>query len=138
MNAADVILATLRSALPSDVAVYDAMVPGSPPARYVILFCGNGLRESSSVLGTSADLTQTFQVTSVTSRPDTASTPAPLTRWLQAKVRESLTDKRFDVDGLACGLVRHVQSLPPVVDEDVKDRPTVYAVDQFEFLADWQ
>jgi hypothetical protein len=136
MSTAEVILDALRSALPSDVAVYDAMVPGTPPARYVILFCGNGLRESSSVIGTSADLTQTFQVTSVTSRPDTASTPAPLTRWVQAKVREALTDRRFDVDGLVCGLVRHVQSLPPVVDEDVKDRPTVYAVDQFEFLAD--
>lgn len=134
---ADALLVELRAAVPSDVAVFDSAVTGIPPMRYVVLFAGPGrLDQGDNVSAVNRDVRLLFQVTSVASRPDTTGSAAPLSRWLAQRVRDRLVGRRLEVDGLACGPIIHTLSNPPVVDEDIKDRPTVYAVDQFDLLAD--
>lgn len=136
MSVADALLVELRAAVPNDVTVYDGAVPGIPTSRYVVLYAGEGLRSASGVDGASRDLSNQFQVTTVASRPEASGSAAPLTRWLQSRVLDRLVDRRLVVDGLVCGPIVHTLSNPPVIDEAVKDRPTVYAVDQFEVQAD--
>lgn len=122
--------------LPSDVEVYDGEVTGIPPNRYVMLFIGEGLRSSSTVDGSSRDLSGDFQATTVASNPGSAGTVAGMTRWLQKRVRDRFTDLKIQVDGLECGPIQHTLSQRPAVDESVADRHVVFAVDEFAVLAD--
>jgi hypothetical protein len=135
MAVADEVLTLLVAALPNDVAVYDASVPGSPPDRYVVLYSNNGQRSPGAWDGVSRDQSFFFQVTSVASRPNVNASARPRVSWLADKVQSALTDVELTVPGFVCGPIQHVLSNPPQVDEDVKDRPTVYAVDQFSLLA---
>jgi hypothetical protein len=135
MTVTDAALAVIQAAVPAGVTVYDGAVPGIPPARYVVLYGDTGWRTSTGWDGLARDESYTIQVTTVASAGDSLMSAGPLCRALAQRVRDALVDVVLTVPGLICGPVTHSLSNPPQVDEAVKDRPTVYAVDQFSILA---
>lgn len=139
---ADGLLAELRSLFPtpsglaSDVTVYDGDVLPNPTNRYVVLYAGSGLRESSTVDGRHDDLTDEFSVTCVAGNPAATGPFTAMTRALQAKVRDHLAGLVLDVTGMTCGPIVHTFSRQPVKDESVQDRQVMYSVDEFTVQAD--
>jgi hypothetical protein len=137
---ADAVLARLVEVLPSSVGVYDTQVPGIPQAdsdgvgRYVVLYPISGQRSVSGAAGASNDLSVTVQATSVAWFANASDSPAPECRWVAEQVRDALTDWVPPIDGF--GPVLHTLSRPGASDEKIRDRPAVYAVDQFSVLAD--
>lgn len=128
-NTADAILTALRGAMPGGVAVYDTLIPGIPPNRYLVLYSSGGLRESYGVDAVSDCVYLSFQVTTVASDPTPAYSAATC-RWLQILVRDSLTDLVVNADGHAPGRIRHDGTQSPQPDETTPDKK-VYATDQF-------
>lgn len=128
-TAADNILVAIRSVVPVNVKVYDAIVTGVPPARYVVLYIPAGLRSMSTVAAISEDISLEFQTTCVASDPDPGRASA-LCRWLSAAVRDALTDLVVAADGWAPAQIKHEGSQSPRPDEETPDKK-VYATDQF-------
>lgn len=126
---ADTILALLRAAVPADVKVYDTLVPGVPPSRYVVAYIPAGARSASSITGKSEDIYLSFQTTVVASDAN-PSYSAAYCRWLQIAVRDALTDVSITADGWARAQIRHEGSQFPQPDEATPDKK-VYATDQF-------
>ena len=126
---ADAILAAVRAAVPGDVMVYDSIVPGVAPARYVMMYIPAGARSSYSVDGTSDCVTVDFQVTTVVSSGDPSYTSA-MCRWLTGTVIDALTDLTVSADGVAPARIVHRGSQGPRPDEATPDKK-VYATDQF-------
>jgi hypothetical protein len=128
-TAADAILAVVRGAVPGDVVVYDSIVPGVAPPRYVMMYIPAGQRSSQSVDGVSDCVSVDFQVTSVASSAD-PSYAAAMCRWLAGTVRDALTDTFVTGDGLAQARITHRGSQGPRADEATPDKK-VFATDQF-------
>lgn len=128
-TAADNILATIRSAVGPSVGVYDAIVNGVPPPRYVVLYTPSGLRQMTSILAISDSIYLDFQTTCVASDADPTRSSA-LCRWLSTTVRDALTDLVLPADGWAPGRIKHEGSQSPRPDEETPDKK-VYATDQF-------
>jgi hypothetical protein len=130
-TAADAILAAVRAAVPADVTVFDSIVPGIAPSRYVMMYIPAGVRSSQSVDAASDCVTVDFQVTSVASGSD-PTYAAAMCRWLAGAVRDALTDLYVTVDGLSAARVVHKGSQGPRADEATPDKK-VYATDQFSW-----
>ena len=128
-TAADIILATLRAGVPGGVTIYDSMVPGVPTARYVVLYCPAGWRDSSTITGISEDIHLSCQTTSVASDAN-PSYAAAYCRWLASTVRDILTDLVITPDQWSRASIRHEGSQYPQPDEATPDKK-VYATDQF-------
>lgn len=126
---ADSIVATLQAAVPAGVAVYDAMVPGIPPARYVVCYITSGVRGLSSISPVSDNLSLSFQTTTVASDPNPALS-AVYCRWLAILVRDTLTDRIITADGYSPARILHEGSESARPDETTPDKK-VYATDQF-------
>jgi len=136
MSFAEAVIAVLTSALPASITVYDAAVAGHPPASYVVVYIGSGLRKTGSIEGLARDQDFTFQITSAASWPDATTSAAPECRALAEAVRDTLINWVATVPGMVFGPVVHVNSRLPIVDEQISDRHLVYAVDEFSVLAD--
>jgi hypothetical protein len=126
---ADTILAAVTAAVPGDVRVFDTIVPGVAPARYVMMYIPAGQRSAQAVDGVSDCVSLDFQVTSVASSSD-PSYSAAMCRWLAAAVRDALTDLVVTADGVAAGRIVHRGSQGPRPDEATPDKK-VFATDQF-------
>jgi hypothetical protein len=110
-----------------DVAVFDGIVPNTPPDRYVVVYADNGTLAALAACGESDSAMYRWQVTAVA--PD-----RQMSAWLADKVRATV-NTRPAVDGWECGPVEHTYSMFPQRDETVQERPVVYAVDQYSLLA---
>lgn len=128
MSLADAIVDMVEAAVPA-VTVYDGRVPdgsvsGEPPQRYVVVYIPGPRLEADTVAHESTSGTLRWQVTSVA--PD-----RQMTAWLADTVRDALVDHRPAADGWEPGLIRHTDSHIPRPDEDVQERPVVFAVDRY-------
>jgi len=130
-TAADAILTAVRAGLPSDVTVYDTIVPGIASPRYVVLYVPDELRTDSGIVGVSTDLSATFQATTVAAN-DSAAYAAAMCRWLSQQVREILTDLRIAPSGMSAAQIRHEGSQHPRPDETTPDKK-VYSTAQFSY-----
>lgn len=126
---AEAVLATIRAAVPGDVAVYDSLIPGVPPARYVVVYLDNGSRSAVSVDAVSDAVHVSFQTTSVASNSNPAYS-AVYCRWLAGAVQNALIDLIITVDGWAPARIIHEGSQQAQPDELTPDKK-VFATDQF-------
>lgn len=144
MSVPDAILAMVVAALPgsylweqysspaptADLVVFDGIVPPTPPDRYVVVYVDDGTRsDADSVCHQSTSVTFRWQTTCV--GPDRA-----MASWLAGRIKDAIVDARPTVDGWDPGLIEHTFSQLPQRDEQVLERPTVFAVDQFRLLAE--
>lgn len=113
---------------PGDLVVFDGIVPPVPPRRYVVVYADPGTVAALAVCARSDSATFRWQTTSVA--PDRAAA-----HWLSTAVRDGTVDTRPAAAGWSCGPVRHTFSQLPQRDEQVMERPAVYAVDQYALLA---
>ena len=130
---ADNVLTLLRAAVPSGVSVFDSIVPGVAPARYVIPFIPDGLRSQSTVDAVSDHISLKFDVMTVTSTTSPVYAAAEC-RALSLVVRDTLTDAVISATGWGSAQIQHENSRPPVVDESTPDKK-VYTVAQFSLQA---
>ena len=130
VTAADAILVAARTAVPG-VTVYDAIVPGIAPERYVILYIPDELRRDVGIVAHSDELTATFQATCVASNTNAAYSAA-MCRWLTRTIRDTLTDLQITADGMLPAVIRHEGSQSPRPDEDTPDKK-VYSTAQFSY-----
>ena len=130
-TAADAILAAAKAALPTDVAVYDTIVPGIAPPRYVVFYIPDELRRDIGIIGVSDELTATFQATCVASNTSAAYS-AGMCRWLTRTVRDLYTDLQITADGMLPATIRHQGSQSPRPDEATPDKK-VYSTAQFSY-----
>lgn len=118
-----------------DLVVFDGIVPPQPPRRYVAVYLDDGTRtpgpsrDERPVCDESTSEVGRWQTTSVA--PDRLRTS-----WLARRVRDALVDVRVVAEGYSPGLVRHMFSQLPQRDEQVLERPVVFAVDQYQLLAE--
>ena len=131
-NAAELILQAVSAAVPADVKVYDAMVTDAPPpARYVVLYIPDELREITGLVAVSDGRSCSFQATTVTSNRIPAYAPGDC-RWLAGRVAGALTDLVITPSGMARAQIVQVGSQPPRPDEATPDKK-VFATAQFSF-----
>ena len=132
MNYADAIIAAVQAGVPADVKVYDSIVSDAPPpARHVILYIPDVLREMTSIQAVSDAVSCAFQATTVTSNSIPAYAGGDC-RWLAGKVASVLTDMAFVPDGMARAVIVQDSAQPPRPDEATPDKK-VYATAQFSF-----
>ena len=129
-TAADAILAAARTAVPG-VTVYDAIVPGIAPERYVVLYIPDELRRDIGIIAQSDELTATFQATCVASNTNPAYS-AGMCRWLTRTIRDLYTDLQITADGMLPAIIRHQGSQSPRPDEATPDKK-VYSTAQFSY-----
>jgi len=143
MIVSDAIVALVVAALPgatlwqrsdaapaaSDLVVFDGIVPPTPPERYVTVYIDDGTRVAGQVGQESTGRVFRWQVTCVA--PD-----RPTCAWLAGQVKDGLVDARPVVDGWSPGMVEHTFAQLPRPDEQVQDRPVVFAVDTFRLVAE--
>ena len=130
-TAADAILAAAKATLPADITVYDTIVPGIAPPRYVVFYIPDELRRDIGIIAQSDELTATFQATCVASNTSPAYSAA-MCRWLTRTVRELYTDLQITADGMLPATIRHQWSQSPRPDEDTPDKK-VYSTAQFSY-----
>lgn len=130
-TAADAILAAAKAALPTDTIVYDTIVPGVAPARYVVFYIPDELRRDVGIIAQSDELTATFQVTCVASNTNPAYSAA-MCRWLTRTIRDLYTDLQITADGMLPATIRHQGSQSPRPDEATPDKK-VYSTAQFSY-----
>lgn len=131
-DAATLILQAVRAAMPSGVAVYDASITDAPPpARYVVLYIPDPLREITGVAGVSDGRSCSFQATTVASNPVPAYASGEC-RMLAGKVAGALVDLVIVPDGMTRAQIVQDGSQSPRVDEATPDKK-VYATAQFSF-----
>lgn len=109
------------------IPVFDAIIPKTPPARYVIVYIDNGTRHALAACGQSDSAYVRWQTTTVA--PDGGQV-----RWLGEKVLE-IVDSTPTATGWVCGQIQHIYGQRPQRDETVAERPVVYLIDQYEVLA---
>lgn len=118
-----------------DLVVFDGIVPPQPPHRYVAVYVDDGTRTTGPgatqrpVCDESSSEVERWQTTAVA--PD-----RQMASWLARKVRDALIDVRVVAEGYSPGLIRHTFSQLPQRDEQVLERPVVFAVDQYQLLAE--
>lgn len=130
-TAAEAILTIASAALPTDVVVYDTIVPGIAPPKYVVFYIPDELRRDVGIIGVSDELTATFQVTCVASNTSPAYSAA-MCRWLTRTIRELYTDRQITADGMLPAVIRHEGSQSPRPDEATPDKK-VYSTAQFSY-----
>lgn len=128
---ADSVLALLRGAVPAGVTVYDSIVDGVAPARYVVPFIPPGLRSATAVDAVSDHVSVDFDVMTVVSATNPVYAAAEC-RALSMAVRDALTDGVVAETGWDSARILHQNSRPPVVDESTPNKK-VYTVAQFSF-----
>lgn len=149
MTIADTVIGLVVAALPGaslweqsntppaagDLLVFDSVVPPAPPTRYVVVYPDPGTRSPGPGQGEAAvcdestsEITR-WQVTCVA--PD-----RQMAGWLAQRIRDQMVDTRIAVDGYSPGLVRHTFAQLPQRDEQVLERPVIFAVDQYRLLAE--
>lgn len=132
MNYADQIIEAVRAAVPVGVKVYDSIISDAPPpARYVVLYIPDVLREMTSIDPVSDAVSCAFQATSVASNPYAAYAGAEC-RWLANTVGNALADLVITPDGMRSAQIIQTGSQPPRPDEATPDKK-VYATAQFSF-----
>lgn len=127
---ADSVLAAVVAAVPGDVHVYDTMVDGVPPARYVLLFIPGGLRSMTAIDNQSDHLSLHFDVMTVVASKNGVYA-APQCRALASRVRDALTDHVVTATGWRNAQIKHAGSRPPAPDETTPNKK-VFCTDQFE------
>jgi hypothetical protein len=130
-TAADAILAAAKATLPTDITVYDTIVPGIAPPRYVVFYIPDELRRDVGIVAHSDELTATFQATCVASNSNPVYSAA-MCRWLTHTVRDLYTDLQITADGMMPAVIRHEGSQSPRPDEDTPDKK-VYSTAQFSY-----
>lgn len=130
-TAADAILAAAKAALPGDIKVFDTIVPGIAPDRYVVLYIPDELRRDIGIVAHSDELTATFQATCVASNANPAYSAA-MCRWLTRTIRDLYTDLQISADGILPAVIRHEGSQSPLPDEATPDKK-VYSTAQFSY-----
>jgi hypothetical protein len=123
----DAVVAASQASVPG-VVVYDGLVPATPADRYAVVYVDNGTLRALAVCGESDTITVRWQITSVAPDRQRAA-------WIATRIRDTTVDTRPVAAGWGCGQITHVYSQPPQRDEAVQERPVVYAVDQYELLA---
>lgn len=113
--------------LPTQVPVYDGIIPNSPPSRYVIVYIDPGTREALAACGQHDSKTIQLQANSVA--PD-----GEQVRWLADKVAD-IVDVTPQSPGWACGPMEHTYAQRPQRDETVAERPAVYQISLFKVQA---
>lgn len=129
----DAFIAVVKAAVLPGVGVFDSIVQGTAPAQYVAVYPANGERTKGDALCGYRNGLFRFQITSVVSSSANLGMEC---RGLASRCRDALVGVRLSVDGWKCGPVEHDFSNPPVRDESVIDKPTVYAADGYVLLAD--
>lgn len=113
-----------------DLVVFDGIVPPEPPRRYVVVYLDDGTRDAADMVAhVSSSFLHRWQTTCVA--PD-----RQMASWLAGRVKDALVDARPVVDGWSPGLIEHTFSQLPKPDEQVLERPVMFAVDQFTLLAE--
>jgi hypothetical protein len=112
---------------PTQVPVYDGIIPNTPPDRYVIVYIDIGTRQALAACGRNDSMTVRWQTTSVAD-------DGQQVRWVADKVAESIDTTPVSA-GWVCGPIQHTYSQRPQRDETVAERPAVYQVDQYEVMA---
>jgi len=131
VNHAEAIIQAVEAAVPAGVKVFDSIIGGIPPARYVVLYIPDVLREMTSIDPVSDGLSCSFQATVVASNAVPAYAAAEC-RWLAAAVNNSLVDLVITPDGMSAARVMQTGSQSPRPDEATPDKK-VYATAQFSF-----
>lgn len=111
------------------LCVFDGIVPPVPPSRYVVVYADDGTREAGAVCAESTGAAFRWQTTCVA--PD-----RQMAAWLASTIRDALTDARPTSDDWLPGQIEHTFSQLPRRDEQVMDRPVVYAVDTYSLQAE--
>lgn len=120
----DAVLGLLK-AVPN-LTVYDAMVPDSPQAPYVVVYPDQGAAQPTSFTLASDQRLFRVQTTSVGSDPQQA-------RWVAEKTQGALLDATPAVAGRTTWPIRHELTRPIERDDDVSP-PMFYAVDLWRVL----
>jgi hypothetical protein len=143
LSVPDAVLTQIAAALPGGVvattdpdqiftdeqiAVYDGIIPKTPPLRYLIVYIDTGTLETLAACGQHDSAYVRWQTTSVA--PD-----AGMARWLAERSRDGTVDTKPTAPGWSCGPIAHVYSQRPQRDETVAERPSVFQVDLYEVLA---
>jgi hypothetical protein len=111
--------------------VYDTIVPGIAPPRYVVFYIPDELRKDVGIAAHSDELTATFQATCVASNTSPGYSAA-MCRWLTRTVRDLYTDLQITADGMLPATIRHEGSQTPRPDETTPDKK-VYSTAQFSY-----
>lgn len=135
MTIPDAAVAAVRAALTawSSVKVYDSIITGDPSNQYVVVYPANGELSSVDLDCTYDSGRFTFQVTSVAA--GTSRLLGQECRGLATRVRDTLVGQVLTIDGWACDPIEHDFSQGPQRDEDVLERPTVFAADGYRLDA---
>lgn len=128
-TAADQIMAAIRGVVPTGVIVYESIIGGVPPNRYVVAYIPAGWRSPSGIDAVSDHVRLEFQTTCVASDANPSYTTA-YCRWLATAVRDALTDLVITADGWGSARIQHEGSQSPRPEEATSDKK-VYATDQF-------
>jgi hypothetical protein len=131
VNHAEAIVDAVEAAVPAGVAVFDAIIGGVPPARYVVLYIPDVLRQMSSIDPVSDGLSCDFQVTTVASNAIPAYAAAEC-RWLSMAVNNALVDLVITPTGMSPARIVQEGAQSPRPDEATPDKK-VYATAQFSF-----
>lgn len=131
MTIPDAAVAAVRAALAawSGVQVFDSIVTGNPAGQYVVVYPTSGELSSVDLDFTYDSGRFTFQVTSVAA--GTSRSLGQECRGLATRVRDALVGQVLVVSGWACDPIEHDFSQNPQRDEDVLERPTVFAADGY-------
>lgn len=126
-SVADAVVAAVKAAVPGR-EVWDGIVPTQPAADgHVVVFCDEGAYLRDSVGAEPVSKRVGWQVSSF-------GPTRPAAGWLSRHVTDYLMANGVDVSGWTHGIVMHDFTRAPSADEDVKEYPTVMAVDQFSML----
>lgn len=131
MTIPDAAVAAVRAALTgwTGVKVYDSIITGDVPLQYVVVYPTSGELASVDLDCTYDSGRFTFQVTSVAA--GTSRSLGQECRGLATRVRDALVGKVLAVEGWSCDPIEHDFSQSPQRDEDVLERPTVFAADGY-------
>lgn len=124
------------NAVPADdLVVFDGLVPPTPPRRYIVTYIGDGVRSPGPTFDDMAvsdePSTEAFWWQTTAVAPDRA-----MASWIARTVRDYLVGRRITVDGHDPGLIRHTFTQLPQRDEQVLERPAVFAIDQYRLLSE--
>lgn len=135
---ADAIVDRLTATLPSQVSVYDTIVPGQPPADpqppgagfYCVVHSLDRKRTALAIDGVSRDTSSRVQVTSTAWFELSEASPGQDARALSELVQSALLDWVPDIDGQVSSQVVLYDSHEGS-DESTPDRHVAFAVDIF-------
>lgn len=118
---ADAIVAVVRAGVPAGVSVFDTIVEGVAPARYVMLYIPDEMRSADAVAAVSDSVRVPFHALSVVSNNNPAYA-SPECRDLARRVRVALVDTVVTADGASPARVVMEGVNPPQPDELTPDK----------------